>query len=91
MHFLLPRIADSDYSVSVGVTAILTAAGICRLHYFRVKAPLPALYDVDGRAAYWKAHYNTPLGAGTVEEFKTSFIALTVAEAWPAYQPGASS
>lgn len=38
-----------------------------RLHYRRVKAPLPT--DLNGYAEYWKKYYNTYLGAGTVEEF----------------------
>lgn len=44
-------------------------AGMCRVHYFRVKDPLPAQGDYEGQAAYWKEHYNTYLGAGTEEEY----------------------
>lgn len=44
------------------------AAAMCRVHYVRVKHPLPAYTDAVGMAEYWKAHYNTPLGAGTVEK-----------------------
>lgn len=42
-----------------------------RLHYRRVKEPLPN--TVEGYAAYWKDHYNTHKGAGTVEEFIESY------------------
>jgi hypothetical protein len=45
------------------------AAGMCRIHYYRVKAPLPAAGDLYGQAGYWKEYYNTPLGAGTVDEY----------------------
>lgn len=39
-----------------------------RIHYLRVPDPLPDADDVEGLAAYWKDHYNTYLGAGTVEK-----------------------
>jgi hypothetical protein len=45
------------------------AAAMCRIHYLRVREPLPAPDDWPGFAAYWKDHYNTRAGAGTVEGF----------------------
>jgi hypothetical protein len=45
------------------------AAAMCRVHYYRVKAPLPAAGDIPAQAAYWKKYYNTIKGAGTVEEY----------------------
>jgi len=45
------------------------AAAMCRVHYFRVKFPLPDGDDVTQLAHYWKLHYNTHLGAGTIEKF----------------------
>jgi hypothetical protein len=39
----------------------------CRLHYLRVPAPIP--HDLAAQAAYWKLHYNTPLGKGSVEKY----------------------
>lgn len=45
------------------------AVAIARLKYYRIDEPLPAANDVEGLARYWKAHYNSPQGAGTVEEF----------------------
>lgn len=44
---------------------------MARLHYRRVRDPLPA--DVDGQAYYWKTHYNTELGAGTREEYMHNY------------------
>lgn len=41
-------------------------AAMCRVHYRRVKPALPAADDPAGMAAYWKQHYNTPAGAGTI-------------------------
>jgi hypothetical protein len=46
---------------------------MARLHYLRCPEPLPAADDIPGMAAYWKQHYNTPLGRGTVEEFIENF------------------
>ena len=45
------------------------ATTIARLIYWRVPRPLPAASDLEGLAAYWKAHYNTAAGRGTVEHF----------------------
>ena len=45
------------------------ATAMCRVHYFRVPAPLPAAGDALGIARYWKQYYNTNLGKGTVEGF----------------------
>lgn len=49
------------------------AAACCRLRYDRAEQPLPATTDPHLLGAYWKAHYNTPQGAGTVDEFVRNF------------------
>lgn len=49
-------------------------AAMCRVHYRRVTQPLPNDRDATAMARYWKAHYNTPLGAGTVEKAVPHFI-----------------
>lgn len=41
------------------------AVACARAQYYRARPPLPAADDMAGLAAYWKAHWNTPLGAGT--------------------------
>lgn len=43
------------------------AAAMCRIHYYRAPEPIPQ--TVEGMAALWKLRYNTPLGAGTEQEF----------------------
>ena len=43
------------------------AVAMCRIHYLRVPVSLPQYDDALGLACYWKSHYNTGLGAGTVE------------------------
>jgi len=42
---------------------------MARLHYRRKRDPLPSAGDELGLAAYWKNHYNTSKGKGTIEEF----------------------
>jgi hypothetical protein len=49
-------------------TNLLYGAALCRIHYLRVAEPLPAAGDAEAMARYWKAHYNTPKGAGTAEQ-----------------------
>tara|TARA_R110001583_G_scaffold93706_1_gene236750 strand:- start:25289 stop:25852 length:564 start_codon:yes stop_codon:yes gene_type:complete len=49
------------------------AAAMCRVRYMRVSDPLPDANDINGLAAYWKQNYNTPGGAGTVEEFVANY------------------
>jgi hypothetical protein len=44
------------------------AAAMARVHYRRVTDPLPVVDDIPAMAAYWKQHYNTPKGRGTVAE-----------------------
>jgi len=40
---------------------------MARIHYLRCPDPLPAHDDILGLAKYWKKHYNTAAGKGTVE------------------------
>ncbi|MEQ9330255.1 hypothetical protein [Thalassobaculum sp.] len=49
---------------------------LARLLYYRAPAPLPAEGDVAGLARYWKAYWNTPAGAGTVERWLADWQAL---------------
>jgi len=46
---------------------------VARLKYRSIPAPLPAADNLPGLAAYWKQWYNTPLGAGTVEQFVRNY------------------
>jgi len=45
------------------------AAAMCRVHYRRVPEAMPPAGDYPAQAEYWKEYYNTPLGAGTAEEY----------------------
>ena len=45
------------------------ATAAARLIYYRRPEPLPMADDIQGLAQYWKAHFNTHLGAGSAEDF----------------------
>jgi hypothetical protein len=62
-----PAIED-DLRRNIAYAIIMT-----RVHYLRVSEPLPEADDVEGLANYWKRHYNTMLGRGTVEKAITKY------------------
>lgn len=45
----------------------LLAMVVCRLHYKLRPGAIPK--TVEGRAEYWKTHYNTVLGKGNVKDY----------------------
>ena len=49
---------------------------LARIHYWRVAASLPAASDVLRMAHYWKQHYNTFEGSGTVSQFVANYQRL---------------
>ncbi len=51
------------------------AAGMCGVHYLRVKAALPSAGDAQGMAAYHRQWYNTPLGKTDPSESVVHFQA----------------
>lgn len=46
---------------------------MARVHYLRVKEPIPAVGDVEAMAAYWKKYYNTELGKGKESDFVDNY------------------
>lgn len=58
---------EPDPPPSQLVGNLFYATAMCRIHYLRAPGAIPA--DLPGQAAYWKRVYNTPLGAGTVDEY----------------------
>jgi len=65
-RFVEKHVGSERSAVTMGYNlkyAILMA----RLHYFRVKTPLPS-NNTTLLAEYWKRFFNTPLGKGTVEK-----------------------
>lgn len=67
--FLAPGHAD----VAQLVWNLAYGAAMCRIHYRRIKAPLPPAGDVGAMARYWKTYYNTRLGKGKPEEFVRNY------------------
>ena len=62
----VPQISEAqcDDMVSDDRLAII----MCRLRYLAVPDPLPDADDPFALASYWKQHYNTPKGKGTVQK-----------------------
>ena len=50
-------------------TNLMYGPAVCRLCYYRKPDALPAAGDIEGQASFWKQHYNTLLGAGTVSKY----------------------
>lgn len=68
--FLAPWPSDRSKQL---ITNLAYAVALCRLHYRRVPTALPKPNDLQGLADYWKRHYNTYLGAGTVDQFVKNY------------------
>jgi len=49
------------------------ATVMCRIHYLRVPEALPDKDDIVGLAEYWKVHFNTIKGAGSIDEFIANY------------------
>ncbi len=57
------------------ITNLEYATAICRLIYFRRPEALPDdPNDIESLGKYWKKHYNTISGAGTVSQFNRSYL-----------------
>ncbi len=73
---IAPLIAGEGMpDVSQLVWNLKFATAICRLHYWRKPGAIPD--SIAGQAAYWKTHYNTALGRGTVEKYISCARPLT--------------
>jgi hypothetical protein len=46
---------------------------VARLRYYVVPETLPAADDIPAQASYWKRHYNTHKGSGTVEGYLAAY------------------
>lgn len=67
VNLLIPKFVEGDLRDLVGNLYYATA--MARVHYYRVPEAMPLSDDVEGLAHYWKNHFNTKLGKGTVTEF----------------------
>lgn len=55
------------------VTNLALQVIIARLVYYPKTQPLPAADNIRALAEYWKAHYNTAIGKGTVDKFMADY------------------
>jgi hypothetical protein len=62
------------------ITDLRYACVMARLKYYRVAEALPAASDLNGQARYWKQHYNTPKGRGTVWQYVAHYRTLVKGE-----------
>jgi hypothetical protein len=65
----LVRTIEDSVDAAYMISDLCYAAAMCRVHYYRVSEALPDAGDTITQAAYWKEYYNTPLGAGTAQEY----------------------
>lgn len=73
-----PEIADRVRKFSIGEPSfqqmegnLYLATAMCRIHYLRVKDELP--HSPIGMASYWKIHYNSSLGKGSIQQAMPHF------------------
>lgn len=65
---------DQPDKASQLATNLAYATAMCRIRYYRAPAAMPSdPNDINALAAYWKQYYNTPLGAGTPEQFVADY------------------
>ena len=63
----------SEYSFADQQNDDHQATVMARLRYLAVPEQLPPADDLHAQADYWKRHYNTFLGAGTVEKYLKAY------------------
>ena len=69
---LLPSFSGVSPRATEMIGNLYYATAMCRVHYRRIKEPLPA-NDAVALAKYWKQYYNTPLGKGSWEKSAVHF------------------
>lgn len=72
---ILTATNTAGFDVGSLVDNLAYATAFCRLRYYAVPEALPP-NDPVALARYWKRHYNTPGGAGTVEQWLYHYSAL---------------
>ncbi len=55
---------------------IMLATLMTRIYYYAIPQPLPDKDDIIGLGTYWKEHYNTLNGAGSIQEFTDAYYRL---------------
>ncbi len=55
---------------------------MARLHFMRNPDPIPSPDNIEKLANYWKVHYNTKSGHGTIDEFITNYESFGLCSIW---------
>ncbi len=71
-------VGEADYNNLQLRGNLLYQIAMARLHYYRRPEALPSRQNVAAMAGYWKKHYNTHLGKGTVEEAVSNYERLVL-------------
>lgn len=75
---LADSVRDYGWAANHMVGNLNYACAMARIHYLRVPYALPQADDVQGMAEYWKRHYNTPQGHGTVKRAVDNYTRLVI-------------
>lgn len=77
-----PQLADAIRALNTSTVGVIPgelinndafATAMARVHYLRAPGTLPAAADLEAIWAYYKAHYNTPAGAATHDQFIANY------------------
>ena len=71
------RMLDSRTQAENMAGNLYYAVAMARVHYLRVPYLLPDQSDLRGLADYWKTHFNTVKGAGSVRDFIEAYKRYT--------------
>jgi len=72
LYHLITEVAGvSDLYPQLLETNDRLATCMCRVRFLRAKGTIPT--TLEGQANYWKQHYNTYLGKGTVDEYLVNY------------------
>ncbi|WP_281855894.1 hypothetical protein [Litoreibacter halocynthiae] len=63
------RALDGSPRASEMISDDIYAAAMCRVHIYRYSPNLPGRGEIKAQAKIWKQHYNTVLGAGTIDKY----------------------
>lgn len=66
----------TDLNKASLITNLAFAAAMARLYYWSRPDPLPEADDLQALGQYWKDHYNTKYGKGTVAKFVLKYQEL---------------
>lgn len=71
------RMLDSRTRAENMAGNLYYATAMARIHYLRVPTALPPRDELRELAQYWKDHYNTSQGKGTVRDFISAYKRFT--------------